>query len=109
MHEEKGVMYETRANVKNFNTDDSGKLVSVELDNGKTLLANACVAGIGAKPSTNFLGANSATKDWLDVGGFLVVDQVRSFMFFFWEREMRELKVKILHLSISFTRLKTGI
>jgi NADPH-dependent 2,4-dienoyl-CoA reductase/sulfur reductase-like enzyme/nitrite reductase/ring-hydroxylating ferredoxin subunit len=54
LHEEKGVNFETEAEVTAL-LGEAGHVTSVQLKSGKTLAADAVVLGVGVRPATDFL------------------------------------------------------
>jgi NADPH-dependent 2,4-dienoyl-CoA reductase/sulfur reductase-like enzyme/nitrite reductase/ring-hydroxylating ferredoxin subunit len=60
-HEESGVAFKLKANVKNF--EGNGKVESVVLENGEKVKADFVVIGIGVKPATDFIEKIEKTPD----------------------------------------------
>ena len=54
MHEEKGVKFETEAEVTEL-IGDNGHVTSVQFKTGRTLPADVVVLGVGVRPATDFL------------------------------------------------------
>jgi len=70
LHEEKGVKFETEAEVTAL-VGEHGGVTGVQLKAGKTLPANAVVLGVGVRPATDFLQDAFA----LEKDGGLAVDE----------------------------------
>ncbi len=60
-HEEGGVTFKLKTNVKNF--EGNGKVESVVLGNGEKVKADFVVIGIGVKPATDFIERLEKTPD----------------------------------------------
>ena len=69
LHEEKGVKFETEAEVTSI-AGERGHVVGIELQSGKLVPADAVVLGVGVRPATEFLNKSFA----LDKDGGLPVD-----------------------------------
>ncbi|MGA9295116.1 MAG: FAD-dependent oxidoreductase, partial [Ignavibacteriaceae bacterium] len=73
-HEEGGVVFKLKKNVRNF--DGNGKVESVILDSGEKVKTDFVVIGIGVKPATDFIDGLDKNSD----GGIKVDDS-------FWAAE----------------------